>query len=72
MRHGKHSVKARGLICQVNYLSFLLRLVTFDRVLSVTKDLSDALQSTWLDLAKAAKLVSATTEILQEFRSDHE
>ena len=52
---GKCSVEARGLIYQVNSFSFLVRLVTLDRVLSVTKRLSDALQSTQLDIVKAAE-----------------
>ena len=50
---------------------FLLSLVIFDRLLSITKSLSDALQSTSVDLVKAADLVLATTETLEEFRSEH-
>ena len=38
----------------------------------VQKSLSDVLQSTQLDLARAADLVSATVETLEEFRSDPE
>jgi len=48
---------------------FVLSLI-FDRVLSCSRCLSDALQGTTLDLAKAADLVTATTQTLEEFRSD--
>ena len=47
-------------------------MVIFDRVLSCTKGLSDALQSTQLDLAKAADLISATIEIVKELQTDSE
>ena len=44
----------------------------FWHVLSITKGLSDQLQNTNMDMAKAADLVSASIETLQEFRSDTE
>ena len=44
----------------------------FDRILLCTKNLSDMLQSTYLDLAIAADPVSVTIETLEEFRSDQE
>ena len=53
-----------------NCFKFLLALAIFDRLLSITKRLSDALQSTKMDLAKATDLVLATVETLEEFRSD--
>ena len=56
----------------MNCFSFLVHLVIFDRLLSLTKSLSDALQSTQLDLAKASGLVSVTTETLKEYRSEDE
>ena len=69
---GSKAAEARGLLLQVRSFRFLLCLVILDRVLSCTKCLSDALQSTQLDLAKAADLVSATIEIVEEFRIDSE
>ena len=51
---------------QVAKFSFVLSLVTFDKVLSCTKGLSDL----DLDLSQAADLVVATKSTLQEFRSD--
>ena len=47
-------------------------LVTFDRVLICTKSLSDCLQHTHINLAKAAELVSATMSTLQTFQTDEE
>ena len=42
----------------------------FDYFLSITKCLSDVLQSTNLDLAKDTNLIVATKEAVQELRSD--
>ena len=64
------AIEARGLQHQVKQFKFLLSLIVFDRVLSCTNSLSEQLQETKLDLAKAADLVLATTETLQEFRQD--
>ena len=69
---GAKAAEARGLLLQVKSFRFILCLVIFDRVLSCTKSLSDALQSTQLDLAKAADLLSTTIEIVEEFRMDSE
>ena len=43
------AVEARGLCHQVAAFPFLVSLVTFDRILSCTKSLSDHLQSTEID-----------------------
>ena len=64
------AVEAKGLLFQVRSSTFLILLVMFDRILSCTKALSDLLQSHQCDLAKAADLVTATIETLEEFRSD--
>ncbi len=64
------AVEARGLCHQVAAFSFLISLVTFDRILSCTKSLSDHLQSTQIDLAGATDLVKATKETLEDYRSD--
>ena len=63
-------MEARGLLLQVKCFKFVLSLVVFDRLLSCSKGLSDVLQSTQLDLAKAADLVSALIETFEDFRSD--
>ena len=64
------AMEARGLLLQVKCFKFVLSLVVFDRLLSCSKGLSDVLQSTQLDLAKAADLVSALIETFEDFRSD--
>ena len=64
------AIEAKGLYHQVAKFSFLLSLVTFDKVLTCTKGLSDQLQNSDLDLSQAAHLVVATKSTLQEFRSD--
>ena len=69
---GAKASEARVQLLQMKSFRFILCLVIFDRVLSCTKSLSDALQSTQLDLAKAADLISATIEIMEEFRTDCE
>ena len=69
---GAKAAEARVQLLQVKSFRFILCLIIFDRVLSWTKSLSDALQSTELDLAKAAYLVSTTIEIPEEFPMDSE
>ena len=65
--HSK-AVKARGLLHQVKNFKFLLSLIIFNNVLSCTNSPSEQLQDQKVDLSKAADLVLATTETLQEFR----
>lgn len=64
------ATEATSILLQVHTFRFLLSLIIFWGILSCTKSLSDQLQSTRTDLAKAADLVLATTESLKEFRSD--
>jgi len=66
------ATKAMGIFLQVQSFKFLTSLVLFWRVLSITKGLSDQLQNTKINLAKAADLVTASIKTLQEFRSDTE
>jgi len=51
---------------------YLIASFLFWCVLSITKGLSDQLKNTNMDMAKAADLVSASIEMLQEFCSDTE
>lgn len=67
---GIKSTQANGLRLQVKSFKFILCLIIFDKVLSITKGLSDVLQSTSLDLAKAADLVAGTIETLEDLRTD--
>ena len=65
-------VEAKGILLQVHCFKFLTTLVTFSRLLFPTKQLSDQLQSSQTDMAKAAELVEGTMKTLQQFRSDGE
>ena len=64
------AIEAAGIWTHVQSFKFLVLLITFWRILSCTKSLSDQLQSKQLDLAKAADLVLATKSTLTEFRTD--
>ena len=66
--HSK-AVEARGLLYQVKSFSFIISLISFDRILSTTKQLSDQLQSSIVDLYRASELVLATKIMLQHFRT---
>ena len=50
------AVEAEGLLHQVKSFKFLISLIIFWRIFSCTKSLSDQLQSTTINLAKAAEL----------------
>ena len=69
---GKKAAEAKGLLLQIKSFQFVLSLNIFDRILTCSKLLSDALQSTKLDLGKAADLVTSTIGTLEEFRTDTE
>ena len=64
------AVEAKGILLQVKSFKFLILLIIFSRILSCTKSSSDQLQSSSIDMAKAADLVCATVGILQDFRTD--
>ena len=61
------ATEASGIYLQIHSFKFLMTLIIFWRILSCTKGLSDHLQSTRMDMCKAADLVTATLEILQYF-----
>ena len=64
------AVQAKGLYHQVKSFSFLVALVTFDKVLSFTKHALDQLPSPNLDLASAADLMAATQSSLLDYRTN--
>ena len=65
----KKAIEARGLLHPITSFSFLASLITFDRILTCTKQLSDQLQSSTLDLSLASELVLATKSVLTEYRT---
>ena len=64
------AIEARGLLHQIKSFSFLLSLITFDRILTSTKQLSDNLQCSSIVLSCATELVVATKHLLTDYRSD--
>ncbi|XP_032411152.1 zinc finger MYM-type protein 1-like isoform X1 [Xiphophorus hellerii] len=68
-RNGERTVEARGLLLQID-IQFLGLLVTFCKVLGDAKCLSDMLQSSTLDLARAVDLVGALIDTFQDYRNE--
>ena len=68
----KKATEATGILLQVQSFKYLTALFLFWRVLSITKGLSDQLQSTKMNMAKAADLVTASIATLQEFCNDED
>ena len=56
------AIEARGLLYQVKKFQFLLSLVLFERIFSITAKLSDLLQAEHLNYAAAAACIRATKE----------
>ena len=61
------AVEAKGIYHQIKPFLFLISLVTFNRILSCRKHLSDELQSSSINLASVADLVDATKSTLQGY-----
>ena len=64
------AIEAVGLYHHVHSFHFLSCLIMFTRIFSITKSLSDQLQSKTLNLGCASDLVTSTMEILVQLRSD--
>ena len=67
--HSK-AIEATGLLHKFKNFKFLLCLIVSDKIFSHTRCLSEQLQSINMDLAKAAELVVATMDSLQDLGSD--
>ena len=66
------AVEARGLLFQVKKFQFLLSLIMFERIFSITAKLSDLLQAEHLNYAAAAACIRATKETIQSLRCEEE
>ena len=66
------AVEAKEILLQIQCFKFLITLIIFCHLLFITKQLLDDFQSPHTDMAKAADLVTATMETLQQFKSDKE
>ena len=62
------ATEATGIWMQVQTFKFLFSMIIFWHVLSCTKNLSDQLQRTEMDLAKAADLIPATISTSEELK----
>nr|XP_054755533.1 zinc finger MYM-type protein 1-like [Lytechinus pictus] len=67
--HADRAIDARGLLAQLN-AEFLMKLVIMTNILIMTNQLSTMLQSSEVDLAKAADLTGALVAELQDMRSN--
>uniref|UniRef100_A0A3B4VHH5 DUF4371 domain-containing protein n=1 Tax=Seriola dumerili TaxID=41447 RepID=A0A3B4VHH5_SERDU len=67
--NGDRCVEARGLLGQID-LNFIGLLATFRRMLGDTKFLSDMLQSSSLDLARAVDLIHALQDTFVSYRNE--
>ncbi|XP_011405787.1 PREDICTED: zinc finger MYM-type protein 1-like [Amphimedon queenslandica] len=63
------AIEAQGLYHQLHSFSFLISSITFDRILTCTKQLSDKLQCSSINLSLASELALATKSLLTEYRT---
>ncbi len=63
-------VEARGLLHQISSFPFLLSLVLFEKIFSMTSNLSNLLQSEQISFAAAARCIRATKTALSDIRSE--
>ena len=69
---GSRAIEARGLLHQIKSFSFILSLILFEKIFSITGKLSDFLQSKTINYAAAATSISATKTALESLRSETE
>ena len=69
---GSRAIESRGLLHQIKSFPFLLSLIMFDKIFSITGNLSNLLQTEQLNYAAAATCIEATKTTLYSLRSDTE
>ena len=67
---GTRVIEARGLLHQVQSFSFLLSLIIFDKIFSITGNLSNLLQAEQINYSAAANCITATKTTLVNLRSE--
>ena len=67
---GSRAIESQGLLYQAHSFSFLLSLVLFAKIFSITGNLSNLLQSEQLNYAGAANCIRATKQTLICLRSE--
>ena len=70
-RSPERAALARGYLCQIENLDFVLMLVIMEKILRVTYVLSNALQNPDLDLAAAVALINSVVDTLQDLRANN-
>ena len=69
---GSRAIESRGLLYQIKSFPFFLSLIIFDKIFSITGNLSNLLQAEELNYAGAAACIKATKTTLTNLRSDSE
>ena len=69
---GSRAIAARGLFYQIKSFSFLLSLILFERIFSITGNLSNLLQSKTINYAAAATSIAATKTSLESLQCESE
>uniref|UniRef100_A0A1X7V0P6 TTF-type domain-containing protein n=1 Tax=Amphimedon queenslandica TaxID=400682 RepID=A0A1X7V0P6_AMPQE len=67
---GSRAIESRGLLHQAHSFPFILSLILFEKIFSVTGNLSNLLQAEQLNYAGAAACIRATKQTLQNLRSE--
>ena len=68
----KEAAEARGLLVQFNSFVVIFYLNLFDKLLSITNQLSVTLQAKQLDLGSCRRLLNSCVKVVQDMRSDKE
>ena len=71
-KDGVEAAEATGILAQIHNFSFLILLTTFDRILGLTKPLSDTLQVKHLNLSSALDLVDSVIQVLKEINNNED
>ena len=69
---GSRAIESRGLLHQVKSFPFLLSLILFNKIFSITGNPSNLLQTEQLNYAGAASCIEATKITLSNLRSESE
>ena len=69
-RDRDRAIEARGILSGIKSFNFIVALVVYKKIFSISAKLSDVLQSQSLDLATAADLIQATIDTFKKLRSD--
>ena len=64
------AIEARGILSGIQSFNFVVALVVYKKIFSISAKLSDILQSQSLSLATAANLIQSTVDTFKEPRSD--